>query len=153
VSESARPEIPNPNIVSGVDTGKFIVVCIVIGPAIGFVLISLWIGVVSPLPISKSIIFDGSLWFFAYLAGAPIAFIAACSFIFIAYKFNGSGLVSALIATLVPVILLAIWYLAMDTSVRGIQMYSIRAIPLVAIVSLAAMTVCWVLARALRIVQ
>jgi hypothetical protein len=129
----------------------FIVLCVVVGPAIGTLVELCWtMGRIPVLPIAR---FIGPLLFGGYVIGAPIALVAAVLFVVTARRYNKCGIgtahLAAVIAAAVVGLVLVIWSLVghfYDPS-------ALYGIPRMAIVGMVAITGCWYIARVVGILR
>jgi hypothetical protein len=129
----------------------FIVLCVVIGPAIGTLVELCWaMGGIPALPISR---FIGPLLFGGYVIGVPIALVAAVLFVLAARWYNKCGIgtahLAAVIAAVVVGLVLVIWRLVG----RPYDPRALYGIPRMAIVGMVAMTGCWYIARVVGILR
>lgn len=135
---------------AGDPTTAFMLLCIVVGPAIGFVLMTLFAS--SRLMRPADTLLDAPSWVYAYVIGFPFAVASAGLFLLFAKKLRQAGILSAIAAALIPAILFALANLVQESFIgRGVRWSLIESAPLLAAVSVIAMIGCWCLARALRI--
>jgi hypothetical protein len=130
----------------------FISLCLTIGPAVGFVALIGYewlLGSPPSRPLSMSLLTDQTAWFWAYLLGLQIAVPAVVIFVVIGIVFKYAGFLSMLVSAALPPIILAGFFHVQG----GMRMSSERALTgslRFLIPSIAAMTVCWLLAGAIR---
>ena len=125
--------------------------CIALGSAIGLIVMAI---LSSPFVSATHTLLQPEYWFFAYLIGFPFAFASGGLFMMITTKFKWNGLLSSILAALIPIAVCAMWFLLEDYSKgHGFRWSSIAGVPNLAIVGVIAVTGCWLLARALRIVK
>jgi hypothetical protein len=150
--------LPNAERISGAasdDTEagpKFILICVLAGPAIGFVATAFLSS--GRLVAPATVLLDLQNWIFAYMVGFPFAFSSAVLFLLFSNKLKWPGIVSAIAGALVPVAAFSVYALSEDYSRgHGLRWSSISGSPIVALDCLLAMISCWLMARLFRIVK
>lgn len=130
----------------------FIALCLTIGPAIGFVT---WVALEWLLnaPFSRapfvSILAEGTAWFWAYMLGLHFAVPAIVIFVVIGIALKYAGFLSMLLsAALSPLVVVAFYYLT--GYLRGIPSGAYGSALVFVFSSIVAMTICWMLAGAIR---
>jgi hypothetical protein len=131
---------------------QFILLCLLVGPAIGFVFSEFadWLDpnlVRAPL---FSDLNDRRNWLGVYWIGGILAVVAAVIFVVIKYKFGYSGLGTAVAAvSVVPVISVISGAIFANGPLEFHAYGIVRYLALCVV----PMSVCWLLARATRIIQ
>lgn len=147
---SAVAETQGPRLWSG----PFFLICAVVGPAMGFVTMLVIGDLRSPAwmrTFSRSIV-EPQLWAFAYLMGWMFAVPAAMIFIAIEVTFRRSGLGFAVLAAVIPPLLISAFYVV-GYAVTGRKMITLNGALDITLVCVVAMVTCWLLARVLGIIR
>ena len=100
---------------------------------------------------SRSIV-EPQLWAFAYLMGWMFAVPAAMIFIAIEVTFRRSGLGFAVLAAVIPPLLISAFYVV-GYAVTGRKMITLNGALDITLVCVVAMVTCWLLARVLGIIR
>jgi hypothetical protein len=130
----------------------FIPLCIAIGPAIGGVVELCWLipsGIIRNPPIAPII---GPLLAGAYVLGTPFALVSACFFVAGAKIYHRYGLPSAHVAALLGFVVVTLAALLLAYISHPFGPETLRDVPHLGVVTLVAMTGCWYVARAVRII-
>jgi len=138
----------------------FVGLCVLVGPILGTLVVLAIMTAQFPFSNFRSD-FLVVLFLFGYLVGAPIALIAAVLFAIGARRLHLSGIGGALIgaiaaAAIVQVAIVVANVVFHDSGQPDMWRFRERdllQIPYIAFVSLVAMTGCWYLGRALRILR
>ncbi len=133
----------------------FISLCLTVGPAVGFVALICYEWLLNSPP-SKSapvaLLTDGGAWLWAYLLGLHFAVPAVVIFVVIGLVFKYAGFPSMLVsAALAPIVVAGFFYIQGNMRIPSERLFTGYLNFLVP--SIAAMTVCWVVAGAIRAVR
>jgi hypothetical protein len=136
------------------DRGYFIFLCLSVGPPVGYLVLKLLHYAFAPSNLRPlvTIAADGRTWFAIYLFGGLFALAGALVLIFLEYRFGLRSLWAAIAASLVLPICLTVVFFLPDVlrlhripELSGVFMWSLGCV--------CAMTVCWLLARWVRVVR
>jgi hypothetical protein len=136
------------------DRGYFIFLCLSVGPPVGYWVLKLLHYALTPSNLRPLVRFatDGQTWFAIYWFGGLFALAGASVFIFLEYRFGLRSLWAAIAASVVLPICLTIafslpqvWRLHRIPELGGVVFFSVGCV--------SAMTVCWLLARWVRVVR
>jgi hypothetical protein len=144
---NAAPEIEEGNFYRS----PFIALSVAVGPAIGFVLwvVLVWLIEAPAAGPNMSFLGSGLAWFFAYIAGLLLAGAAVVIFVIIGAVFNKADFLSMLVsAVLSPVVVFGFMHLS--GYLRGAPNSAINPAITYVFASIAAMTLCWFIAGAVR---
>ena len=134
--------------------GSFIFLCLSVGPPVGYLVLQLLHYAFAPPNLRPLVSFaaDGRTWFAIYFFGGLYALAGASVFIFLEYRFGVRSLWAAIAASLVLPICLTVAFSVPDVlrvhripELGGVFMWSIGC--------MCAMTVCWLLARWVKVVR
>ena len=138
------------------DRGYFIFLCLSVGPPVGYLIMKLLHYASAPSNL-RPLVFasfpgDGGMWFMIYFVGGLYALAGASVFIFLEYRFGLRSLWAAIAASLVLPICLTVGFFLPDVlrlhripELGGVFMWSAGCV--------CAMTVCWLLARWVKVVR
>jgi hypothetical protein len=111
--------------------------------------LSLRFGHVRPM----AILLVKEFWVFAYLIGAPIGLFSGAVFCLLVDHFRRADLLIAISAALIVVSAVSILTTLSTLRSQGFSFSSFTGVPDLTIAAVAAITVCWFVARVMRYIQ